>query len=228
MLGSYRGIVVAVAGWLILAAAPTPRDRTQEQANQSAAKIGHSLDSIAAAQNKIAKATNTGEYEKPCRDGQPNYDSDLCAQWYAASAARDAANWAAWSFYVGIVGALGIIIALGLTWHSNWIARDTAKRQLRAYLAVKSAGPVLVRTNSDLVVEIGLVNTGQTPAMHVDGFWNISILESNYDFKFPELMKIEENGSYVGQSNQFIIRKNLGKLNKTTRMGNICARQNSL
>lgn len=52
---------------------------------------------------------------EPCEPGQDNRRSDLCAQWEAADAARDAANWAMWATLVGIVSVLGLWIQIWLT-----------------------------------------------------------------------------------------------------------------
>jgi hypothetical protein len=163
----YRCIVIAAFGWLSLATSPSPNNANQAKQAQPAQSINRSLDSIATAQDKIAKATNTGEYQTPCSDGQYNNKSDLCAQWYAARAARDAADWAFWALVVGLVGAVGIVAALWLTVDSNRIARDTAKRQLRAYLGIESCVLEALDDGTGFIITAHLLNAGQTPAYKV-------------------------------------------------------------
>lgn len=165
MIRSYRNIVFALVGFLSLAAAQAPNNRAKPQQPTPSAKIERSLETIAASQNKIAKASNPGRYQEPCEAGQPNDKSDLCAQWYAARAARDAANWARWSLVVGVIGAAGIVVALLLTIQSNRIARDTAKRQLRAYLSLSDVEIEI--GDSHLAVRPRLHNSGQTQAIGV-------------------------------------------------------------
>jgi len=52
------------------------------------------------------------EYYNPCDSKEENRNSDLCAQWKAADAARESADWTRRTFYVSIVG--GIIAFLTL------------------------------------------------------------------------------------------------------------------
>ncbi len=181
MLRSYRCALVAAFGWLSLAPAPPPDNSTQAKQSNAPANIERSLQSVAAAQDKLAKAPQTGEYERPCEKGKPNEKSDLCAQWYAANAARDAANWAFWSLGVGVVGALGIVAALWLTINSNRIARDTAKRQLRAYVGTAAANirfvPNPIPEKRHCLLSIDWRNTGQTPAYD---------LETGVEFHFAD------------------------------------------
>jgi hypothetical protein len=94
--------------------------------------------------------------------------SDLCAQWKAADAAQDAAWWAKFS---GLFGGLGLILtlgAVGAALHSNYIARDTARRQLRAYIGIDAASIEFVKAGEDganRAIHVSIKNFGQTPAM---------------------------------------------------------------
>lgn len=174
--GIYRGIFASAVGLALVGAAPAPNQSNGNETSQATGKIAKSLVSIAAAQAKIAETTEAGEYQQPCPDGQANSKSDLCAQWYAARAARDAADWAFWALIVGLVGSVGIVIALWLTIQSNWIARDSAKRQLRAYLAIekieflenwKPLPPYKISKPDGVHIRITVKNFGQSPALNV-------------------------------------------------------------
>lgn len=176
----YWGPFVAAFGWLILTAATqAPGNDTSAKQGAAAQRIEQSLSSIANAQNEIAASTNSGEYQQPCDDGEDNNRSDLCAQWHAARAARDAADWAAWSFAVGALGAIGIVIALLLTVDSNRIARETAKRQLRAYVALREAHIDPLVDGQRLAAKVIFVNAGQTPAHKLKLWARIGFLPVN-------------------------------------------------
>lgn len=171
MLRGYRSIVVAVAGLALLAAAPAPNEGGNANKSQPAPAGDRALERTA---GPPAKQSEPDEYQAPCRDGEYDNRSDLCAQWYAARAARDAANWAWWSLFVGIVGAVGIVFALVLTVESNRIARDTARRQLRAYLDFDNITLGLATDQRPAAegtkrarIAIKVHNFGQTPAYKV-------------------------------------------------------------
>jgi hypothetical protein len=180
----YRHFVFALVGWLSLAAV-APDNRGQTKDSQAAANIQRPLESIASAQNKIATATDTGEYQKPCKDGQANDQSDLCAQWYAARAARDAATWTYWGTLVSIAGAVGIVLALYLTVDSNRIARSSARRELRAYITFSKFSPTVGEGETRMQLE--WINRGQTPARHANSSVDWIALDSRLpaDFDFP-------------------------------------------
>ncbi|WP_288804432.1 hypothetical protein [uncultured Novosphingobium sp.] len=116
-----------------------------------------------------------------------DHHSDLCAQWKAADAAKDSANWALGSFIV----AAFTLIAAGLAalyaksaaketkrsaeaafgaveaaQQANRISADTADRQLRAYL-FPSTGELnlsMGAVTASCPIRIPLRNTGATPA----------------------------------------------------------------
>lgn len=92
MFRGYRGIIVATC-WLILASAPTPDRGADAENAQTAKNIEKSLESLATKQAQAVEQAKPGEYQAPCGEGEYNNQSDLCAQWYAARAAGDAAKW---------------------------------------------------------------------------------------------------------------------------------------
>jgi hypothetical protein len=186
----YRCIIIAAVGWLILAAAPAPQHGAQGEQAQPPANVERSLDTIAGAQNKLAEATDTGEYQKPCAETEANNQSDLCAQWYAAHAARDAADWAKWSLLIAVIGAGGIIAALLLTIDSNRIARDSAKRQLRAYLNPTTIGLKADPSDSRLRATVQYENSGEIPAQKVSNVASIHVFEG--DARFAALPGLTE------------------------------------
>ena len=132
MFSGYRGIVVALG--LILAAnhAYAKGGSEQPQTHQS---VASSLEQIAAHYDDATKrAEIADQQEAPCGPRKYNSHADLCAQWKAADAAADSAWWAWAGGIIGVGSLIGVLIAIGLAFHSNWIARDTARRELRAYV----------------------------------------------------------------------------------------------
>ena len=92
MHGSYRRIIIAAVGWLILTG-QTGQPRHNNTATEAQAEQG--LNNIAAA---IEHANKPEKSDPGCDPRKEDRHSDLCAQWKAADAARN-------SFVLGIFGA---------------------------------------------------------------------------------------------------------------------------
>lgn len=167
MSRSYRCIIFALVGWLILSGqAPNPSAKAEQPNTQQ--RIADALTNIAAIYNEQSERAQRSPDSNPCEPGNDQRDSDLCAQWKAADAATDAAWWAQWAVWIGGASTILVLIALGLAFQSNWIARDTAKRQLRAYLTlgdITFQGPDHLK--APLGFQLNWQNTGQTPATQV-------------------------------------------------------------
>ncbi|WP_311275736.1 hypothetical protein [Methylobacterium sp. WCS2018Hpa-22] len=120
-----------------------------------------------------------GSEEKwPCKRGQENRNSDLCAQWKAADSASDAALWGFLSFIVGIFGTIGLLINIIYTHRAVSVAdksvvesRRMGEVQNRAYLQIISkSSKIVFDKDSGCIspqVEVVVKNTGQTPAREV-------------------------------------------------------------
>lgn len=188
----YRCIILAIVGWLILAAAPAPNQGGKTEQQKARSDIEQSLSTIANAQAEAVEQAKPGEYQRPCSREQDNRASDLCAQWQAAVAARDAAKWAYWSFLLGIAGTLGLLATLYYTREAVRIAgaatkdadtalaiaarnadaaaaqvrvsEDTANRQLRAYVQISRVEVKNFSVGSRPTYTAHFKNTGQTPA----------------------------------------------------------------
>lgn len=195
MLRGYRCILIAVVGWLSLAASQAPNKRADGNQTQARAAIKESLSRIADAQAKQAEA---GQYEAPCDDGEYNNESDLCAQWYAARAARDAANWAYWSVFWSVV-SLGLsaagLAALMITIRqghrglerareANEIARDDG----RPWLIFKKAHTVR-SDQGGLGFRLQFANIGARPAERLQIFMEPRVVQDDsipvFDGTFP-------------------------------------------
>jgi hypothetical protein len=173
MLRGYRHFIFALVGLLVLAAANPPRKSASDPQPSAAAKQDPALNRIATA---IEHASEPSEHDTKCDKGDDRRSSDLCAQWYAADAARSAAN-AAW--YVGVVGGLIAVLTLGAAWKAaTWAkkaaeetertanyAADTTAADLRPYLFVEKL--VMQRDGASFKVEIILRNFGKLPARSI-------------------------------------------------------------
>lgn len=131
------------------------------------------------------------ETEQPCKPEEDNRNSDLCAQWKAADAAKESAYWTKWTFFLGVFGS----IIGGATFAAAFAAARYAKRaaiatektidetrrigeaQVRAYVSWHST--IINRGFSHDDLPMGekkitgfrfipkIQNTGQSPALMV-------------------------------------------------------------
>lgn len=191
MLGGIRGFLSAVAAFASLTAnhAYAKGGDKQADAQQS---VATSLQHIAARYDQAAeRAKGADQQDQPCGPKQYGSHADLCAQWKAADAAADSAWWAWLSSIVGLGSLVGVIVAIGAAFHSNWIARDTAKRQLRAYLTVEPGG--VTDHAPDLCgLPYNIVNRGQTPAYGLAIFGQLLVTRGDRPMDF----KPGEDGLY--------------------------------
>jgi hypothetical protein len=170
----YRLFFVALAG-LALLGAHHPNTVTQPKQQASQKRSAHASQNIAPAYDEQTERPERPRITEPCKQGEEKRYSDLCAQWKAA----DSANLAAW-----LSGAsfAAVLVALWFAFRSNWIARDTAKRQLRAYVGIEPLGVFERDDDGHIVVPLALKNAGQTPAYFVDIHNWFCISEDPVDF----------------------------------------------
>lgn len=181
----YRLAFCAAFGWLILAAQHPDPQASSEQANAQKA-IANSFDDIAATYHQEAERSHRAKDDaENCGPSQYKTNADLCAQWKAADAARDSTWWAEVGLYVSGLSSILVLIAIGLAYQANSIARDTAKRQLRAYITFDSI--VKVETEDGWKIQAQWKNTGQTPAMKAIGSlrWDHFASGIPSDFSYP-------------------------------------------
>lgn len=196
----YWGVVIALVGWVALTGErPNPRaEREQAESQQS---IARSPSGIAATNNELAEGAQRLPKREPCGSGNYKRNDDLCAQWKAADAAADAAWWAQWGTWFSGISSLLVLGALGLAYRANWIAKDSAERQLRAYISVKSVEKRF--ENNTLKVIITVVNSGQTPAHNVMLAKRLVILKTHSDIPYVEIPSAP--GSVIGPNGEFIM-----------------------
>jgi hypothetical protein len=163
MLRGYWGIILALG---LILAGHHPNAVAQPKQESAADRGARALQSLASRYDEQTKGAERSSYEQPCKQGDDKRNSDLCAQWKAADAAAGSARWAAISGFATAASTLLVLVALYFAFRSNWIARDTARRELRAYLVFRNVRCEFT-TMSDYEVHGEIVNVGQTPAYDV-------------------------------------------------------------
>lgn len=165
----YLCIVLAAVGWLALTGANLKPAAQPEQSKVDGG-VGDAAANVAAQYDKLPKRPESSPERQPCGPRQYQSKDDLCAQWKAADAAADAAGWAKWGTWISGVGLIAVAIAIFLTIQFNRIARDTAKRQLRAYMSIEPKGILEAGDDGIAQAVVFMHNTGQTPAYNVQLF----------------------------------------------------------
>jgi hypothetical protein len=145
-----RGVLLAVAV-LSLGSAQHPQPKAPSEQNQTA-EIQRGAAQITNAVREIRPEKDEG-----CADRKDKRRSDLCAQWNAVDAARNAAKatWAA--VFLSFFGTC--LIAL-----TFWETRKATRRQLRAYLILSEMNQPILEVGKKFGVRIVCKNGGQTPA----------------------------------------------------------------
>lgn len=127
MLRGYRLYIVALG--LVLAGASTP-PKHQGQDKAAAAESQPSP-----ANSSPINGGQPPDYQKPCDGQERNRNSDLCAQWTAADAARNAADWSYIGLWLTGVSIIGLFVTLGF----NYAAWDQARKSKGATIRALDA-----------------------------------------------------------------------------------------
>jgi hypothetical protein len=123
---------------------------------------------------------------KPCEEGRDKRNSDLCAQWKAADAAKKSADW---GVYLGLVGVfIGVLTlaaafaaaifaksAANATWKTVDVTREIGEAQTRAYLNCTSAN--YKRAKDSVAADIKIENIGNSPATEVTIVGDVTIFD---------------------------------------------------
>jgi hypothetical protein len=154
--GIYRSVITAIAGLILIGSSQPPKSSNQGSNTDTAAKINDAANSISSA---IIQAGKSGEKDGGCQDRKDKRNSDLCAQWKAADAARDSADFAFWTLLISTFGT-------GLLIWTLWETRETSRRELRAYVkfSIPDQGLDLV-AGKPIKIKLEIVNYGHTPAV---------------------------------------------------------------
>ena len=125
-----RALILASLAWLAIAAASPPQQRRGQLNTVSQDAAANSVQNGAAAPTETHN--EAASYTAYCEQARDNRHSDLCAQWKAADAARDSADWTQRTFYLGIGGLILGLGTLGAAIAAAWFARAAAHETKRS------------------------------------------------------------------------------------------------
>jgi hypothetical protein len=129
MSGGYRSIILALVGWLILAAAPDANSAAGHK-TKTAQNVQNPAPPTAPTVAKAVEPVPPSEYYRPCEQPYTQRESDLCAQWKAADSANEAAVWAKWQLIISSFGLAGLLYTLRLTRKGTRIAVEAIEAQI--------------------------------------------------------------------------------------------------
>ena len=118
MFRGNRLLIIAVG---LVLAIPSYGQEAKQQQSKPRAESASQLERIASA---VEKLPSDATRDHGCDPGKDNRQSDLCAQWKAADAAAEVANWTLWTLFAGLIG----LVIGGGTLFAAWRAAHWAKR----------------------------------------------------------------------------------------------------
>jgi hypothetical protein len=195
MLRGYRGIILALVGVASLGATEPPKPSAHVQQTTK-----HREPASGANPTRSEQPQEPDKATEPCKAGEDKRFSDLCAQWKAADASKNAADYSFWTIIVSSVGT-------GLLIWTLWETRETSRRELRAYIMVDSASAILDEGGFKAVIK--WLNCGQTPAHDVRVSTMLDI-SSCPDFK--KLPPLHDGNIHMGGGKGFKSQENLSIL----------------
>lgn len=193
MLRGYRGIIVAVAGLILIGSAQPPKQTAGAQKTERPSEAGKGAPNRARATTEPAKAVQPAKNEQPCGPHRYRGYDDLCAQWKAADSADQAAQWAWWQLWLSGLGVFGLGMTLWFNFRAlrlaeksaaetagaleiarqnaqsageaNKIAREGMEKQLRAYVVVSYVEIFSDKAKPGYIqIAAHFQNVGETPA----------------------------------------------------------------
>ena len=164
MSNSYRSVILAITGLILTANSPPSYQNRPDNKAQSASQVADEGVSLLAT---FIDAIKPSEKDGGCQQGQDKRQSDLCAQWKAADAARDAADYALATLLFSTVGTVLLIWTLAET-------RSNTRREQRAYVKIDTVREGTVVPNKFIKIPVSITNYGMTPAS--DGHFIASVL----------------------------------------------------
>ncbi len=201
MLRGYRFLVLAIGGLTLAASQPQqPAENPEHRASEKLTQAAPSPTTQPA-----LKPVDAVIYKPPCGDPKDHDHCDLEAQWKAANAARDAANWAKWQMALSAFGLAGLIYSLVLTRRAvkaatdasddadkalciaernaaaagdlARIAAETGEAQLRAWVLLETMN-LDYRGDDVWDISLGMKNSGLSPAqgLLIKIGWQTSII----------------------------------------------------
>jgi hypothetical protein len=192
--GIYRGVILAVAGLILIGASEPPKQSAKSEKTKTAQPKPQSLPTITPRFSETFKTVESSKKAQPCGPTRYQSNEDLCAQWKAADSAAEAAHWARWQTFLSAMGVLGLLASLYYTRQAVMVAESatkdaddaliiaarnadsaadhvkiaerTAEKQLRAYVNIIAMSFTRL-PDGNLAYQVQYTNTGQTPAKNM-------------------------------------------------------------
>ena len=173
---SYRRVIAAVGGVVLLAAAPHESSEAKGEKPASQQNSQPELKRIAAALENLPRNPPP---DQGCGTSKEDRRSNLCAQWKAADAAADSAWWAMATFAAGLFalgfGGLTLYFAAYAARWAREAARhtergsDAAHQGVRPWIAFEDPKSVKIQFGGgdgfSINVALDLINYGNSPAL---------------------------------------------------------------
>jgi hypothetical protein len=178
MSNRYRMLGLALGGWLIAATgvADQPAGSGEPQQEQPSQPIQEASPPVPPTPILVIEPVQPVLHEQPCKPGEDNRDSDLCAQWKAADATADAALWAMLGAIIGLISVIGIFITVWYTRRAAIAAAEAAKASIDAAECARDQYMLSSRiwvlwneteaniANGNIIIGLRVTNFGLLPA----------------------------------------------------------------
>jgi hypothetical protein len=123
--------------------------------------------------------------KEPCYQPGNSEQSGLCAQWRAADAAEQAAQYAKWQLLVSLLGVIGLGAtlwynqrAIAIAGDANLETRRIGEAQSRCYLTVSEVN-IEFSEDGEFMVIPTVANSGQSPAIGVNWHAIVALIYEN-------------------------------------------------
>lgn len=143
--GIYRSIILAFAGLALIGAGKAPQPPAKSEQQKSQAKSANAAPDAKALPPQPSEQVQAPKDGQPCGNSRYRSDDDLCAQWKAADAARDAANWAWWQLGLSALGVLGLGLTLWFNFRALKLAEGASKETKDALIIAERNASAAMR-----------------------------------------------------------------------------------
>jgi hypothetical protein len=132
-------IDAAVAGLALIGTGEPPKKAAYSKQTHATKQEDIAQNLASVVPFKAQQVVDTSKKQEPC--GQAKYKSsdDLCAQWKAADAAREAADWAWLQMWLSSLGVIGLALTLWFNFRALSIAKDAADETKDAIIIARQS-----------------------------------------------------------------------------------------
>ncbi len=148
----FRSWIYAIALGIAFAASPE-HGQGQEQNRGAEQNFGDEVGPLFWLGDYL---NETPRIDRPCAQGEDDRYSDLCAQWKAADAAKESANWTRRAFWLGVLGVIVGGLTLGAAAAAALYAKAAADAGRRAADSADKMVGEAVRTTEAALETVSL------------------------------------------------------------------------